>query len=48
MLSGRRFLIASAALGLAARDAREDFSAFIATEAPKWAAMARLAGVEPD
>lgn len=40
MLSRRRFLIASAALGL--------FSAFIATEAPKWAAMARLAGVKPD
>ena len=25
-----------------------DFAAFIATEAPKWAAMAKLAGVEPE
>jgi tripartite-type tricarboxylate transporter receptor subunit TctC len=26
----------------------EDFAAFISHEAPRWAAMARLAGVEPD
>jgi tripartite-type tricarboxylate transporter receptor subunit TctC len=26
----------------------EDFTAFIANEAPKWAAMAKLSGVEPD
>jgi len=26
----------------------EDFAAFISREAPRWAAMARLAGVEPD
>jgi tripartite-type tricarboxylate transporter receptor subunit TctC len=26
----------------------EDFAAFIANEAPKWAAMAKLSGVEPD
>jgi tripartite-type tricarboxylate transporter receptor subunit TctC len=26
----------------------EDFAAFIAREAPRWAAMAKLAGVEPD
>ena len=28
--------------------APEDFAAFISTEAPKWAAMAKLSGVQPD